>query len=90
MWLSIIASVITIGISLFFIYFIYLKMNHPDVIFAANRKIHDFIMDSLASLIQGEQLPMFRVRPTMSAGILAYDRFSLLKSNSTEISTKNN
>lgn len=68
MWLSIIASVISVGVTFLTVYYVYMKMHHPDVIFAANRRIHDFIMDALASLIQGEQPPMFRVRPTVSAG----------------------
>ena len=68
MWLSIVASILAIGAAFAVVYSIYLKMDHPDVIFTAAKRIPDFFLDSFASLVQSEQPPMFRVRPTLSAG----------------------
>jgi hypothetical protein len=68
MWLPIIASVAAVGLSLSVIYFTYTKIQHPDVVFSSRKKVLDFLQDSFASLIQGEPPPMFKTRPTCSAG----------------------
>ena len=69
MWLSIFGSIILIGASLFVVNFVYTKMKHPDLIFASRKTFLDSIKDSFASLVQSEAPPMFRTRPTFSAGI---------------------
>jgi len=68
MWLSVVASILAIGGAFVVVYYIYLKMDHPDVIYTEAKRIPDFILDSFASLVQSEQPPMFRVKPTLSAG----------------------
>ena len=74
MWLPVLASVLALGAALCVVYFVYLKIHHPDVIFSARKKFPDFLQDSFASLIQSEQPPMFLVKPTLSAGLQALCR----------------
>jgi hypothetical protein len=68
MWLSIVGSILSIGSSLFVVYFVYAKIRHPDLLFASRKTFLDFIKDSLASLVQSETPPMFKIKPTCSAG----------------------
>ncbi len=68
MWLSVVASVFAIGGAFAVVYYIYLKMDHPDVVYTEAKRIPDFILDSFASLVHSEHPPMFRVKPTLSAG----------------------
>ena len=68
MWSSVFASILSIGASWSVVYFVYLKICHPDVVFSARKNIPDIMKDSFAAVTQGEQPPMFKVRPTCSAG----------------------
>ncbi len=70
MWLAIFGSVGLIGITLAAIHFIYAKIDHPDVIISATKKVTDFIHDAFASLVQHEKPPNFKIRPKCSAGML--------------------
>jgi len=68
MWLSVLASVLSIGASWSIVYYVYMKIHHPDVIFSAQKNIADIMKDSFAALVQCEPPPMFSVRPTCSSG----------------------
>ena len=68
MWLSVLASVLSIGVSWSIVYFVYIGIHHPDVVFSARKNILDIMKDSFAALTQCEQPPIFNVRPTCSAG----------------------
>jgi len=74
MWLSIIASILSIGAAMALVYLIYLKIHHPDVVFSSRKNILDFIQDSLASLIQSEAPPVFVKKSTLSAGFDSFCR----------------
>ena len=50
------------------IYNIYIKIQHPDVVFTLRKNIIDFIQDSFASLVQFEPPQVFKTRPTCSSG----------------------
>ena len=60
MWLSVIASVIAIGLTLSVIYKYYKKMRHPIFMETANKNPADSINDALASLLQGEHPPNYK------------------------------
>jgi len=80
MWLSVLVSVIAVGLTLAAIYFIYAKIQHPSVIFAGNRRLDDFVQDAYMSLIQSEPPPMFRSNKcSCTAGLVSpshgYSRF---------------
>ncbi len=49
MWLSVLASILSIGVSWSIVYFVYLKIRHPDVIFSARKNILDIIKVSIPS-----------------------------------------
>jgi hypothetical protein len=68
MWCSVIASILSIGASYFVIYKIYIKVQHPDVVFESRKNVPDFIQDSFASLVQFEPPTVFKTRPTCSSG----------------------
>ena len=72
MWLAIFGSILLIGASLFVVNFVYTKMKHPDLIFATRKTFLDCVKDSFASLVQSEAPPMFRTRPTFSAGMMTH------------------
>ena len=69
MWLSILASVLSVGAASAVIYAVYLKINHPDVIFMDRKFLLDFFQDSFASLVQSEIPPFFQRRPSCSSGM---------------------
>ena len=60
MWLSVLASILAVGFTLAAVYFTYIKIRHPSVIPAGNRRVDDFVQDAYASLIQSEPPPTFR------------------------------
>ena len=72
MWFAIFGSVSLVGIALAVIHFVYAKIDHPDVVISATKKVTDFIHDSFASLVQSEKPPNFRIRPKCSAGKSKY------------------
>jgi hypothetical protein len=59
-----------IGLTLAAIYFVYLKLRHPNVLFSDKKKVPEFIFDSFASLVQYEHPPNFRNKSSCSAGTL--------------------
>ena len=69
MWMSILASVLSIGASWGLVYFCYSKIHHSDLIFTNRKSFLDFIKDSFAALVQYEPPPMFVNRPTFTAGL---------------------
>ena len=70
MWLSVLASLLAVGLTFAAIYYTYIKMRHPSVIFGGRRRVEDFVQDSYASLIQGEPPPTFRNNKcTCSTGV---------------------
>jgi hypothetical protein len=68
MWMAVVGSIIVIGLSLAAIYFAYLKMNHPLLIFSAKKRVEDFIMDSYAALIQYDRSVCFHHKPSLASG----------------------
>ena len=70
MWLSVLVSLLAVGLTFAAIYYTYIKMRHPSVIFGGPRRVDDFVQDSYASLIQGEPPPTFRNNKyTCSTGV---------------------
>ncbi len=69
LWLAIFGSVSLIGTMLALIHSMYAKINHPDVVKSATKRVIDFIQDSFASLVQNEKPPNFNIRPKCSAGV---------------------
>jgi hypothetical protein len=69
LWLAIFGSVSLIGLSLAMIHSVYEKIDHPDFLKSASKKIPDFIQDSFASLVQNEKPPNFKSKPKCSSGI---------------------
>jgi len=73
MWLSVLASIIAVGLTLAAIYFVYAKIRHPCVITAGNRRPGDFVQDAYAALIQSEPPPTFRnSKCTCTAGLFPF------------------
>lgn len=58
--MSVLASVIVIGIVNGTVYFIYVKLEHPSVIPDGNKRMPHFVQDSFATLIQYEPPPNFK------------------------------
>ena len=55
-----------------FVYKIYIKIDHPDVIFASRKNIVGFIQDSFASLVQFEPPRVFKAKATCSSGYIYF------------------
>jgi hypothetical protein len=68
MWLSLFTSVLTLGVTFWIIYKIYLKIQHPDVIYSEKVVLLDFMNDTYNGLLQAETNPNFTIRPKCSSG----------------------
>ena len=70
MWLSLIASVLALGVTFWAIYKVYLTIHHPDVVYSDQSSVLDFVNNTFNGLLQADTSPNFEVKPKCSAGIM--------------------
>ena len=68
LWSSTVGSVLFVGLAYGIIYKVFVRLNHPELVFKTNKKPIDFFMDSYASLVQSHVHPNFKSKPTCSSG----------------------
>jgi hypothetical protein len=69
MWLAVVASVISVGLTIGVIYTFYNKIQHPQVIKIQHKKIADFPLESVRFLIQNEPFDGFAAKSHCSSGL---------------------
>ena len=72
MWLSVLASVIAIGLTIGAIYTMYTRIQHPQVVEIEGKTIAEYQLESVRFLIQNEAFDGFETKAHCSSGLLYF------------------